>query len=76
MTAVESVALTLCSINDSWTGPCQSEGAVSVTTGCVHEHISREPVCDLHLSALMAEPVYCHYCHDVDGHFCRVGVAQ
>lgn len=53
---------------------CKRDTVVTVTVGCVHEHIGSRSVCQHHVEGLANGRVGCWQCFEVDGHFCEMNV--
>lgn len=54
--------------------PCGQKAVVTVTVGCVHEHLVEESVCEFDVEVLARGRGSCTECFDVDGHRCEVFV--
>ena len=52
-------------------GTCGKQAVITVTAGCVHEHVHADvPVCQYHVEEVAAGDAYCYACGVHDGHDC------
>ena len=54
-------------------GTCGRRAVITVTAGCVHEHVHADvPVCQYHVEEVAAGDSYCYPCGAHDGHDCTL----
>lgn len=52
-------------------GTCGQQAVITVTVGCVHEHVSEDvPVCQYHVEEVAVGDAYCAACWLHDAHDC------
>lgn len=51
---------------------CGAKAVITVTVGCVHEHLLHRPLCQRHVERLANGRITCGSCEVVDGHLCEL----
>lgn len=51
---------------------CDAKAVITVTVGCVHEHLLHRAFCQYHVERLANGRVKCGHCWSADGHDCEM----
>jgi hypothetical protein len=68
----------MCQVEGSFTRwPCNRAATFAVTIGCVHEHLTTEPMCSGHLDKIGDGEGVCSFCQDCsEPHDCVVALLR